>query len=279
MLEKNFTDRNILSSLVKILSYGELRKTAISCFGVIFNNFFILQFKAAFGRSKVKITNVEHPLDAEIPFDPSRIKIYMDFSAFWLRLVAFLLKRFGKKAIPEARKTMNMMMAIYRSAGSICGKNFSTTNRPAYYGSFGFVCIHLFDPHLMCVPSLHVMVVTAAFRAFEKSAEALDAREELAEETAWAKRYALDITESILYVKQHSVNCIPAAFFALSAYDTGLFSEDFIHETTAALFPERGKIQKHIAALYDDFISQNTGDPEKVLLNFLRDYVPDGVRV
>jgi len=38
----------------------------------------------------------------------------------------------------------------------------STTERPHYTKTAGFRMIHTLDPHLLCVPSLHVVIVTLA---------------------------------------------------------------------------------------------------------------------
>jgi hypothetical protein len=73
------------------------------------------------------------------------------------------------------------------------------------------------DPHLNCVPSLHILIVTLnwmlatdligrlpALRGFDAEGYLEALRGE-----------ALAITESVLFVKQHSVNCIGASLFYL----------------------------------------------------------------
>ena len=45
---------------------------------------------------------------------------------------------------------------LYEYAGRVYSKCQSTTNRPGVIADFNFIVIHLFDPHLHCVPSLHV---------------------------------------------------------------------------------------------------------------------------
>ena len=156
----------------------------------------------------------------------------------------------------------------------------STTKRPLYLGRPRFIVIHAFDPHLMCIPSLHVMVVIFAYTRFRKIAQLLGNEAELKEEIDELHEGALRITEAILYVKQHSINCIAAAMYAMSRFDRSGFPETEAEDFTSNLLikektpsPEDGgEIRNHIITLYHRFLNEgkNAASWTKPLLDFLK---------
>jgi hypothetical protein len=241
-----------------------------------------LQYKAALFPKKARISQVDHPLDEEIPFTPSWVNVYMDFSPFWVRTQAFLAKTFGKAAYPHIDSFIRGIGELYAFASVVYSRNFSTTRRPVYIGKPGFISIHMFDPHLMCIPSLHVMVVVMTYTRLWQVLEILDSKKEFASELQSIRRHALDITESILYVKQHSINCIAAALYAMTRFDGQLFPESEARDFVNSLFIENGPvsesarqaIKKHITGLYDSFIvaGENSENWEQPLLDFLASY-------
>jgi hypothetical protein len=245
----------------------------------IFNNFFYLQYRAVLFPKKIKISQVDHPLDNEIPFTPSWVDIYMDFSPFWIRSQAFLAKSFGKTANPYIDDFIHRISELYEFAGTVYKQNLSTTRRPFYLGKPGFVSIHIFDPHLMCIPSLHVMVVILTYTRLRQILDSLGAGEKYAYEIESVRRHAIDITESILYVKQHSINCIAAALYAMTCYDEQLFPVSEARDFVDALFIESGPIpaasrsaiKNHIFNLYTSFLEAKlkSGSWEQPLLDFL----------
>ncbi|MDR2659233.1 MAG: hypothetical protein LBC27_04500 [Spirochaetaceae bacterium] len=245
----------------------------------IIYNFFYLQYRARLFPKKAKISWVDHPLDDKIPFTPSWINIYMDFSPFWIRTQAFLAKTFGKAADPYINSFVRGIGELYSFAGLIYKRNLSTTRRPLYLGKPGFVSIHLFDPHLMCIPSLHVMVVIMTYRKIKYVLACLGVEKEYAGQIEDVRRHALDITESILFVKQHSINCIAAALYAMTCYDEQLFPVSEAMDFTNALFIKcesipaetRAAIKKHIFDLYLSFLDARSGGGgwERPLLDFL----------
>jgi hypothetical protein len=64
--------------------------------------------------------------------------------------------------------------------------------------------------------------------------------------------HAVLITESILYMKQHSVNCIPAALYALTCFEPEIFTRKDASIFTQALF--RNKKNAEIPAETQDRI-------------------------
>ncbi|MDR1148330.1 MAG: hypothetical protein LBK66_06835 [Spirochaetaceae bacterium] len=245
-------------------------------------NFFYLQYRAVLFPKKAKISWVDHPLDEAIPFTPSWIDVYMDFSPFWIRTQAFLAKAFGKAADPYIADFVRGIGDMYAFAGLVYKQNFSTTRRPFYLRKPGFISVHLFDPHLMCIPSLHVMVVIMTYTRMRQVLSCLGVEKEYESEIELVRRHALDITESVLYVKQHSINCIAAAFYAMTCYDEGLFPVSEARSFVDALFIDqkhtipdlsRGAIREYIFDLYRCFLDARpkSGDWKQPLLDFLAD--------
>jgi hypothetical protein len=160
----------------------------------------------------------------------------------------------------------------------------STTRRPYYIARPRFFLIHLTDPHLMCIPSLHVMVMILSYTRFRRILGALGGGESLEARIEEVNAGAALITEAILYVKQHSVNCVSAAMYAMSRFDPALFPPAEAEVFVSRLFARRGTlpgisagdgklIRDHIIALYRRFMDESPapGDPwEGPLLRFLQ---------
>ncbi|GHU15196.1 hypothetical protein FACS1894163_01070 [Spirochaetia bacterium] len=234
------------------------------------------------------MSRVDHDLDKKIPFRADRIGVYHDFTAFWIRSLGFLLEAYGKKAPVEGLATENAIRdflgsigAIYAYAAEVYQKNLSTTERPFYLGRPGFLMIHLFDPHLMCIPSLHVMVVVGAYTKFAAILRSLGDGETYAPQIAELKKGALEITETILYVKQHSVNCIAASMYAMTCFNEELFPPSEAKNFVSRLFSENPlddagdctKIRNHIEDLYRHFLAERPRENtawDMPLINFLR---------
>jgi hypothetical protein len=240
-------------------------------------NFFYLQYKSALLPGRIPVTPVDHPLDKEIPFTPRWVSIYLDFVAFWIRMIGFLLTQYGRRGIAPVIDFIDTMGKLYAFAAEIYTRNLSTTNRPRYYGHPRFVLIHAADPHLMCIPSLHVMVVIRTYTKFRAIVRSLGDERRFAPQIEELRRDALDITEAILYVKQHSVNCVSAAMYAMSRFDPALFSAEEAANFTAAFFTRPGSpaksktIRAYILERYRQFLEegQEKTDWKAPLLAFL----------
>jgi hypothetical protein len=270
--------------MLKILMHPALRGPALRCIASIFRNFFFLQYKAVLFPGRVPVTSVDHPLDDRVPFIPRWVDIYLDFVSFWIRILGFLLARFGRRALASARDFLDAMDRLYRFSAEVYAKNMSTTRRPYYIARPRFFLIHLTDPHLMCIPSLHVMVMILSYTRFQDMLRVLGAGESLEEQVDEVNAGAALITEAILYVKQHSVNCVPAAMYAMSRFDPALFPRQEAERFVSRLFARPGTlpgipagdgalIRNHIIALYRRFMdeSQASRDPwEAPLLRFLQ---------
>jgi len=267
----------------------------------IFFNFFLRQYHAAFLKGRIPVSQVDHELDKKIPFVPSWVTIYIDFVHFWIRMLTFFLRRFRRKAYKPIRDFIYSMGDLYAYAAQVYKRNMSTTKRPFYIARPRFFVIHLLDPHLMCIPSLHVMVVIHTYLQFIEISKKLGKADVFKEQIEEMKHGALAISQAILFVKQHSVNCLPAALYGMTCFSPGVFPPEEAEKFTALLFsapPDKStqlpgcrvhpaasprtiissedqkEIKSHILTLYYRFLEEgktakNWYDP---ILKFLKEY-------
>jgi len=278
-LEK-ISKESVPLTVFRVLASPYLRITALQCTASIFRNFFFLQYRAAFSPGLIPVTKVDHPLDLKIPFLPAKVNVYLDFIAFWVRCLGFLLRQCGRKALEPVRIFIEGMGRLYAFAAEVYKANLSTTDRPFYIKRPRFLLIHAVDPHLMCIPSLHVMVVIRTYTLFREIIKTLKLEDRFAAQAEELRRGALAITEAVLYVKQHSVNCISAAMYAMSRFDTGLFPPDEAERFVSEIFikgeglsKEDGEeIRAYILVLYRRFLDEGEKgeDWKKPLFDFLK---------
>jgi hypothetical protein len=223
-------------AIVKSVLTPFLRPAFCKSVPAILYNFFYSQWKADFLPGRIPVSKVDHPLDEKIPFTPSWVTIYLDFVHFWIRMLSFFLRRYGRRSFKVVREFIYSMGRLYEFAAEVYSMNMSTTKRPFYIARPRFFVIHMLDPHLMCIPSLHVMVVIHTYTMFEKMAKELGEEEALKEQILEVKQGALAISQAILFVKQHSVNCIPAALYAMTCYSPDLFPVQEARAFTESLF-------------------------------------------
>ena len=274
-------------TVFRALASSYLRITSLQCTASIFRNFFFLQYRAAFSPGLIPVTRVDHPLDLKIPFLPGKVNIYLDFVAFWIRTLGFLLRQRGRGALAPVKKFIEGMGQLYAFAAEIYRINLSTTDRPFYIRRLRFLIIHAVDPHLMCIPSLHVMIVIRTYTLFEDIIKTLGGEKEFAAQAEELRRGALAITEAVLYVKQHSVNCISAAMYAMSRFDrferfdqclfppteAERFVSDLFREGNSIIREDGEEIREHILALYRRFLDEGEkcDDWKKPLLDFMNE--------
>jgi hypothetical protein len=191
--------------------------------GTVIKDFFFLQFSAKWGWRRIPVVSVDHPLDSRVPFRPELADLYLDFINFWIRSLSMMLTRLGtKRALPHVARFFRHLTVAYSEAARMYRFRMSTTVRPPC-DDLRIRQIRGADPHLLCVPSLHVAIVILTFAfyrdLFQKEAPAFQAANvppgDLARYESELRRGAVCIIETVLYVKQHSVNCIPAALYML----------------------------------------------------------------
>jgi hypothetical protein len=106
------------------------------------------------------------------------------------------------------------------------------------------------------------MVVIRTYTLFREIAKKLG--EDFTPQIEELRRGALAITEAVLYVKQHSVNCIPAALYAMTMFDPSLFPPDEAERFVSGIFkeaklpdkPDAGMIRERILSLYRRFLAE-----------------------
>ncbi|MDR1986782.1 MAG: hypothetical protein LBP88_07420 [Treponema sp.] len=279
-MTKSLAKESLGLTLLKIAAHPALRRGGIRCLKSIFYHFFFLQYKAVLFPRLVPVTSVDHPLDAAIPFSPRWVTPYLDFIAFWIRFIGFLLRTYHRKGIGPVLDFIDSMGRLYAYAAQVYTKNLSTTHRPRYLSHPRFMLIHATDPHLMCIPSLHVMVVIRTYTAFQAITRSLGDTERFAPELEDVKQGAVRITQALLYVKQHSINCVAAALYAMTCFDPILFSPEEAHDFIARLFihtqrptpQDSALIRNYIRERYAGFLAEAAGASswEEPLLQFLR---------
>jgi hypothetical protein len=265
--------------ILKAFGNRQIRASGLRTAYLALRYFFGFQFKTALLKGRIPISQVDHPLDERIPFLPSRVGIYLDFIFFWIRAADFLLVQIGKRALSFTCQFINGMGDLYFTASKVYSKNVSTTKRPLYLSHPRFLLIHFLDPHLLCIPSLHVMIVIRAYTHFRSILRSLGAEDRYSTQITEMRKGALRITDSVMYVKQHSINCISAAMYAMTRYDADLFPQeeailfanDIFSIDSALEEDDREAIRMYIIDLYNKFLQEGQAEADwtQPLLSFL----------
>lgn len=269
--EKGFTTRGIaiFPIFLRTLLHKKSRKAFFTYLITVFRDFFFLQFSVKFGWKKIPILTVDHQLDKTVPFVPEKVSVYLDFVAFWIRPLGYIGRRFGRAAqIKYTAEFLALVDLCYRDAAEVYRYRMTTTKRPKYYRGH-FLTIHLFDPHFLCVPSLHVIIVVLAYTFYRRAFAELNMEaDEMATLNKEMFEGALAITETVLYIKQHSVNCIPAALYAMTWITPGEVTPTEVMRFIDSLFIDAplvgadnaAKIRTHIADLYEELFLEGCHD-------------------
>ena len=279
-IESNSPFRMILITL----SSRRTAKAGIRLLWSAVAEFFIPQFQTKIRPSTRPVVSVDHDLDAGIPFLPDQVELYLGFIPLWIKSLYFIYREFGRRSMPGIAEFLDGISELYRKSGRVYKIRQSTTQRPKYLRGMRFVAIHAFDPHLHCVPSLHVLTVVYNYvmilKLVEKfSAESTDpADTDYSEQKNYLYNQAVAITESILLIKQHSVNCVPAALFAMtrlhpefSVTDAGEFVDHLFLKEDSTL-EKAAEIKSFMHEQYQyftDSIEEKQCGFGEVLLDFL----------
>ena len=239
--------------IVMVLIHPRLLTRGIRCISTVVRKFFLFQYRSALF-PRLPVSNAEHALDEKIPFNPCFVRIYLDFVAVWVRIVGFLGIGFGKPGRKLAADFITSITELYLFAFQIYRKNLSTTARPNYKKGWHFRLIHLLDPHLMCIPSLHIMLMIHSYTAFRHYLVTLNKEKYYNDLVSKVFNGALLITEAVLYIKQHSINCIAAALYTMNRLHPDLFSAADAECFVCSLFKTRkpDEIPPEYAMFYSD---------------------------
>ncbi len=235
-------------------------------------DFFLLQFTVKWGWRKARIVQVTDSIDDCIPFRSELSGTYLDFINFWIRPLNFIILCFGRKrALPHLARFMDAIGTAYAEAARVYKVCMSTTPRPSAGRDKNMRTIHRLDPHLLCVPSLHIAVVVLAHSFFTDvfRREGMESAElEWYSKELWDG--AVEIGETVLYIKQHSVNCIPAALYMMTRLLKGQFTIQRATEFIDTLFatatdiaaPHTEEIRDHIHYMFDRLVLEGCNEDD-----------------
>lgn len=279
----NFYKINIIKRLAinPVLLFSALKLVML-----ISKYFFIDQFvyKARINIDKLRnkedgffAKNIEHEMDSIIPTRYEETGLYLSFISLWISALSYFSNEFGKNFDSIILDFISGLGRCYVDAAGIYGKGLTTTRRPQKAPSHKLAFVYALDPHLFCVPSLHVIIVCYTYKKMEEILCAMEAQKKYSNELEELKRRAIAISESILYVRQHSINCIPTALAALSvilpAY-TESEAKSFMEKLWKDIIPEadRNKIIAYMLNLYDSVSIKGSSNIYNEITAFVKAY-------
>ncbi len=279
----------IYKPVLMVLGRPRLAKRGLSLAWHALYHFFLPQFQTRLLPRLRPVAVLGHPLDRQIPFQPREVRTYLGYVSFWLKSLHLLYGLLGRSALPHIRKSFDQACLLYREAGGIYRRcQSTTTTRPAMPLNPYFVAIYLLDPHLHCIPSLHILLICYNCHSL---AEILRCRDRLdaegLEALREAERQAVRVTEAILLMKQHSLLDIAPSLFLLTALLPG-FGPAQVEEHVGKLFgrwpvPEQAKrsmrscILEGYRELERELKAGKKGGHREVILRFLARYTPVAV--
>ena len=251
----------------------------------IVKDFFSVQILHVLHIKRRPVINVDTEIDDKIPFKPKYVSTYMNFVKYFMRPLDMMRRRLGfKKASPYLCLYLKFLTNIYKNAASIYRFCLTTTSRPKYFKTRKFRAIHIFDKHLQCVPSIHVAIAAgtyAWFKQFYKTG--IVSQQEADFHLKEIQTEATAIVESVLFIKQHSVNCVPLALYMLSStMSKSFFSANDVSDFIEGLFVDnpyisdevRSEIIDHFYYMYDRALleSKFSSDWQNCIRHWLTDY-------
>jgi hypothetical protein len=226
--------RDLAVAVAAVVSHRRLLVRGLELLRLAVAEFFLPQYGTLLRRHARPVMRIAHPLDSRIPFVPAYVRAYLGFITLWLEGLGALYLRFGRDSLADIEHSIADLCRLYRTAGRIYKRCQTTTARdPAPPLSLRFFLIRLFDPHLHCVPSLHVVIVCYNYLSLRRRLG--EHRGEPGDPVGRAYRGALLVIRSVLLVKQHSLADIGPSLFTLVA-QFPLFGEDWVEETVNDLF-------------------------------------------
>ncbi|MCQ2240396.1 hypothetical protein [Treponema sp.] len=285
---KNYGDRKLTSFSV-MRAYANVILGIRGLFfllpylGTVIWKFFLLQYLQKIHLRRIEITSVDHELDTTVPFREDYAGIYLDFINYWIRPLSMMFKKFGHmKGLKLCAEWFRRISLAYNEAYKVYSKNLTTTRRPSPKTK-AVRNIQKADPHYCCVPSLHIAVIVLTISFYRM----LLAREDFTEDerknfNEEIYSHGVEIAESVLYMKQHSVNCIPAALYMVTKIAPDIMTVEIAEELIKDLFAKaedvteenKEKIKAHIQKFYHELLSESElfGHWSVPVLNWIKNY-------
>jgi hypothetical protein len=272
-----------------LVSDWRMVKRWLALIGNAVLHFFLPQYASLLRPRRRLVATLAHPLDREIPFRPREVVTYLGYLTFWFKTLRWFYDRIGRAALPDIRRSMDEVLRLYREAGAIYRRCQSTTatRAPLPWHPY-FSLIYLLDPHMACIPSLHVMLIChndlGAARILRRhglrGAEAERLQEAVQEEAA-------RIIEAVLLVRQHSLLDVAPSLFLLTALFPGDYGRRQVGVFVGRLFRDwpidrsaKARMRALLLSTYDEFLNGweargRRGHREQIL-EFLERYTPGG---
>ena len=274
------------ASIGLILRHDRLRNRGIELFKAAVREFFVPQFQSRLLPGIRPVAVVAHPLDDSLPFVPGLFRRYLGYITIWLKTLSYLYRTYGKLALGDIEQMMEDVVLLYDASGSVYRRCQSTTTSRCYAPANPyFLLIVLFDPHLHCIPSLHVLTICYNYHQTRKIMTSLDPDGAIGSRAAAETyRLALRITEATLLVKQHSLLDIGASLFLLSRLFPD-YGEMEIRRFTSDLFagspaldPDAAtRVRRAILQSYEELLALQRGSggspPAEIVLDYLWEMV------
>lgn len=252
-----FDEYSAVEPFFKLPFHPKTAKCSWRFIKTVIKDFFFLQTAQKLHLKNYPVIHVDTELDELIPFEPEYVNIYMDFINFFVKSIDLLIKELGyKKAIPYINSYVDFLTKIYKNAAQIYRFCMTTTTRPKCKKK-KFITIRIFDPHLLCVPSIHVSIASGTYAWFKKFfSEDLIPNAEAENLLNQIKEKSISIIESVLYIKQHSVNCVPLGLYLITATNENSFfpTSDAIN-FIEALFKNSNDISEDNKSIIIDYIN------------------------
>ena len=265
----------------KVLTDNHLFHSVMRLIRLIISDFFAPQFQTIFSGKNRHIVRVDGELDREIPFVESKIYDYLSFTTHWISSLSWVLEEFGPSANSDIRHFIRDLANLHAKSAEIYKKVQSTTSRPRVPLNPRYWVLYFTDPHIHCVPSLHVSEMALTYIRMKSIIEKFNGPlKTYAATLEGFFRKEIAIIESVLYTKQHSLNCIAAGLFFLAAVYPE-FGKDDAKQFIDALFRESNgrienpeKIRGYIGNHFDEFMRRhrNGDDYRRILIDFLYEF-------
>jgi hypothetical protein len=251
-------------------------------------HFFLPQYASVLWPRHRLVAALSHPLDREVPFRPREVVTYLGYMTFWFKTLRWFYDRIGSAVLPDIRRSMDEVLLLYREAGAVYRRCQSTTSTRAPLPRHPyFALIYLLDPHLACIPSLHILLIChnelGAARILRRHPLP---REQVGPLMAAVRAEAVRVGEAVLEVKQHSLVDLAPSLFLLTVLFPD-FRREAVADYASRLFRDwpideqaKASMRGLLLSTYDEFVSEweaggRTGHREQ-LLGFLGRYLPGG---
>ena len=276
---------HVLAGILAVLADARLLTLGVELARLAVSEFFLPQFETRLFPGTRPVVTIGDPLDDRIPFRPERIRSYLGFITVWIGSLGGLSRLYGGTGRSQIARSLSDFCRLYRAAGSVYRRCQSTTRRPRRLPlSIRYLLVRLFDPHLHCIPSLHVLLLCCNYRNLERLAA--DRRDPTSEVLAAdARRAALRITRSVLLVKQHSLADIGPSLYMLcelfAVWDRR-DAERFVRDVFRG-FPQddaelSGVLERRVMRGYRDLERLRRANPgatiEDLVVGYLRSWRP-----